>query len=281
VAASATITLSPAPRPRRSSSGDQIDPQERLRHERALFERYRAFRDPGDRELLVRRFLPLAHHLAARFLRTREPFDDLFQVACLGLVKAIDRFDVDRNTAFSSYAVPTILGELKRYFRDKTWPVSVPRDLKDLAVKVDRTADELTTIRGHPPSMRTLAQALGIGEDDLLEAMKANTAYEPLSLDVRRHRDEDDLDTVGDSLGRADHGYRRVEQHAVLEGLLRFLTRRQREVVRLRFDEDLTQQEIGDRVGLSQMQVSRILQQAMDRLGEIAGTVPRALVSDG
>jgi RNA polymerase sigma-B factor len=268
-----------APPPRRPSSADAGDAQERLRHERLLFERYRALRDPRDRELLVRRFLPLAHHLAARFLRTREPFDDLFQVACLGLVKAIDRFDVERNTAFSSYAVPTILGELKRYFRDKTWPVSVPRDLKDLAVKVDRTADELTTIGGRPPSVPALARALGISEDDLGEAMRANTAYEPLSLDVRRHRDEDDFDTVGDTLGRPDHGYRRVEQHAVLDGLLRFLTRRQREVVRLRFDEDLTQQEIGDRVGLSQMQVSRILQQAMERLGEIAGTVPRALVS--
>jgi RNA polymerase sigma-B factor len=234
--------------------------------ERVLFARYRARRDPRDRELLVRRFLPLAHALAARFRHSREPFDDLFQVACLGLVNAIDRFDIDRQTAFSSYAVPTIVGELKRHFRDRTWPVGVPRDVKELALRVGRATEEMTSAHGRQPAVADVAAALSVTEEEVLDARAAGMAYEPVSME------ESCADTCGDD----DCGYGRAEQHVLLDGMLRFLTLRQREVVRLRFGQDLTQQEIGERVGLSQMQVSRILRQAVQRLGEVAVTPARA-----
>jgi RNA polymerase sigma-B factor len=250
-------------------ANDTGERRERARHERLLFQRYHAHRHASDRDVLVQRFLPLAHALAARFRRSREPFDDLYQVACLGLVKAIDRFDLSRGTAFSSYAVPTILGELKRYFRDRTWPVCVPRDLKELAIQVDRATEEITTVRGRPPTVADLAYVLRVGEEEILEARDALLAYEPISLQVPRDREDLEDGTLGDTLGHEEHGYWRTEQDALLEHLLRFLTRRQREVVRLRFGQDLTQREIGERVGLSQMQVSRILREALDRLGEI------------
>jgi RNA polymerase sigma-B factor len=250
-------------------AGHDEERLERARHERLLFQRYHARRDPADRDALVERFLPLAHALAARFRRSREPFDDLYQVACLGLVKAIERYDLSRRTAFSSYAVPTILGELKRYFRDRTWPVCVPRDLKELAVQVDRATEELTTARGRAPSVTELADRLRVSEEEILTAHDALMAYEPISLQIPRERDDLDAGTLGDTLGHEEHGYWRTEQDALLEHLLRFLTRRQRQVVRLRFGEDLTQREIGERVGLSQMQVSRILREALDRLTDI------------
>jgi RNA polymerase sigma-B factor len=261
--------LGPPPvRQRRHAGCDEL---ERARRDRALFERYRDPADPVDRDVLVERFLPLARQLAARCPRATEPLDDLFQVACLGLVKAIDRFDVDRETAFSSYAVPTIMGELKRYFRDKTWPVRVPRDLKELALRVERAAERLTRDElGRPPSVSELAEAVQASHEEVLEALEAITSYHSVSLDARRHNDEDDEATLADSLGQADNGYGQAEQRVLLDGLLRHLNPREREVVRLRFEEDLTQQEIGDRIGISQMQVSRILRASIPRLHEIA-----------
>jgi RNA polymerase sigma-B factor len=240
--------------------------RDRAVQERVLFERYRARRDPLDREVLVDRFLPLARALAARFRHSREPNEDLFQVACLGLLNAIDRFDVNRRTAFSSYAVPTILGELRRHFRDRTWPVHVPRDLQEFALRVDRTTMEVAAA-GREPSPAELADMLGVGKSDVVEARGVMLAYEPTSLDARRTTDDerDIAEVVGDD----ERGYAYAEQAALLDGLLRFLTARQREVVRLRVGEDLTQQEIADRVGLSQMQVSRILRQAIDRLSAV------------
>jgi RNA polymerase sigma-B factor len=227
--------------------------------ERLLFARYRRRGDPADRDALVRRFLPLAHALAARYRHTREPHDDIFQVACLGLVNAIDRYDVERRTAFSSYAVPTIVGEIKRHFRDRTWPVGVPRDVKELALKVSRCTEELTGRSGRPPSVADLASALRISEEAVLEARLAGGVYEPITLE----------DSGADRIGEAEAGYGRAEQRMLLEGLLRFLTVRQRQVVRLRFGEELTQQQIGERIGLSQMQVSRILREAVQRLGDV------------
>jgi RNA polymerase sigma-B factor len=238
---------------------DPRDRRARLLQERLLFARYRRRGDPADREVLVRRFLPLAHALAARFRHTREPYDDLFQVACLGLVNAIDRFDVERGTAFSSYAVPTIVGELKRHFRDRTWPVGVPRDIKELGLKVERTTEELTGRTGRVPSVAELATKLGICEESVLDARVAVQGYEPTALE----------ESGADRLGEADGGFQRAEQRVLLEGMLRFLTHRQREVVRLRFSEELTQQQIGERIGLSQMQISRILRDAIQRLGEV------------
>jgi RNA polymerase sigma-B factor len=250
---------------RQETSGGQ-DRRARLLEERLLFARYRRRRDPADRDALVRRFLPLAHALATRFRHTREPYDDLFQVACLGLVNAIDRYDVERRTAFSSYAVPTIVGEIKRHFRDRTWPVAVPRDVKELALKVSHSTEELTGRRGGPPSVADLALALGITEGSVLDARLAGAVYESIALE----------DSGADDIGQAEAGYGRAEQRMLLEELLRFLTLRQRQVVRLRFGEELTQQQIGERVGLSQMQVSRILREAVQRLGEVVVSPARA-----
>jgi RNA polymerase sigma-B factor len=235
--------------------------------ERILFERYRKRRDPRDREALVDRYLPLARALAARFRYSREPTEDLFQVAYVGLLKAIDRFDVSRRTAFSSFAVPTILGELRRHFRDHTWPVHVPRDLQELAIRVDRTTARLAA-SGRAPSTAELAEILRVSEKDVLEARGARFAYQPASLDAPRSGSQDE--EIADIVGDDDRGYARAEHVALVDGLLRSLPLRQREVVRLRFGEDLTQQEIGDRVGCSQMQVSRMLRQAIERMSEVA-----------
>ena len=249
---------------------DVIDPRDKRRRaeqERQLFERYRARRDPLDREVLFRRFLPLAIALARRFHRTSEPMDDLVQVACVGLLNAIDRFDINRRTAFSSYAVPTILGELRRHFRDRTWSVHVPRDLQEQALKVERATVELSAAKGRTPSIGEVAEALGLTDEEVLEARRALVAYEPLSLDAPAVDDNDRV--IADALGDDESGYSRAERLALLDGLLPLLTRRQREVLGLRFREDLTQREIGERVGLSQMQVSRLLQQAIHRLADV------------
>jgi RNA polymerase sigma-B factor len=246
---------------------DSRDDQRRAEQERKLFERYRERRDPLDREALVRRFLPLANALARRFHRTSEPMDDLVQVACVGLLNSIERYDLSRGTAFSSYAVPTILGELRRHFRDRTWSVHVPRDLQDRALKVERTTTELSAAEGRTPTVTEVAERLGLTDEDVVEARRAMVAYEPMSLDAAPSHDDDRV--VADALGDDESGYSRAEGAAVLEGLLRFLTARQREVLRLRFREGLTQQEIGERVGLSQMQISRILREALQRLSDV------------
>jgi RNA polymerase sigma-B factor len=239
-----------------------------------LFERYLDKRDPLDRELLVERFLPLARQLARRYERPEEPFDDLFQVACLGLVKAIDRFEVTRDVAFSSYAVPTILGEIKRYFRDRTWAVRVPRDLKELALRVDRTVTELSTDMRRQPTIRELAGALALDEERVLEALEASAAYRTTSLSLPRSNDDEAGETLGDTVGTAEEGFDLAEHRATLDRLLSAVSPREREVLRLRFEQDLTQAEIGDVIGVSQMQVSRIIRQSLTRLRGLAE--PRA-----
>jgi RNA polymerase sigma-B factor len=256
-----------SPSPQKAFGGATPDQRDRLNRDRLLFERYRDPGDAIDRDAIVERFLPLARQLAAGYAHGTEPFDDLFQVACLALVRAVDRFDLERHTAFSSYAVPTILGELKRYFRDKTWAVRVPRDLQDLGLRVQRAAERMTVDLGRSPTIEELADAVDATPEEVLEAREAIGAYHATSLDVPRG-DEDD-DTLADFLGRQDTGYQRAEQRALLDDLLRCLTLREREVVRLRFEEDLTQREIGDRVGVSQMQVSRILRESIARLREV------------
>jgi RNA polymerase sigma-B factor len=245
---------------------------DRSAEDRALFERYLDKRDPVDRELLVERFLPLARQLARRYQRPEEPFDDLFQVACLGLVKAIDRFDLSRDVAFSSYAVPTILGEIKRYFRDRTWSVRVPRDLQELALRVDRKVSELSTDLRRQPTVTEIAEAVGIEEEDVLEALEASGAYRATSLSTPRGNDDDAGETLGDTVGTSEEGFGLAESRATLEQLMRAVTPREREVLRLRFEEDLTQAEIGERIGVSQMQVSRIIRQSIARLRTVART---------
>jgi RNA polymerase sigma-B factor len=234
--------------------------------DRALFERYRERRDPVDLEMLVERFLPLARALARRYQRTGEPFDDLFQVACLGLVKAIDRFDLSRDVAFSSYAVPTILGEIKRYVRDRTWSVRVPRGLQELALRVDKHVVELSSALHRQPTVAEIAHAAAATEEQVLEALQAAGAYRATSLQTPRPGEDEADDTLGDTLASTDQGFGLADDRATLAQLLRAITPREREVLRLHFQDDLTQRQIGQRIGVSQMQTSRIIRHSIARL---------------
>jgi RNA polymerase sigma-B factor len=244
--------------------------ERRLREDRELFERYIDEHDAVDRELLVERFMPLARSLASRYLRQGESFDDIFQVACLGLVKAIDGFDVRRGRAFSSYAVPTIVGEIKRYYRDRTWTVHVPRDLQELTLAVDRAAEALERELSRKPTVDELAQRLDVSDEDVLEALQARHARRAGSLDTPRREDDEAGATVGDAIGVAEDGFERAEDRAMLRSLMKGLSPRDRLVLRLRFERDLTQQQIGEHVGISQMQVSRILRRCVARLQQCA-----------
>jgi RNA polymerase sigma-B factor len=241
----------------------------RALEERQLFARYRRSGDREAHEALVQRFLPLARSLARRYERSSEPLDDLVQVASLGLLKAIDRFDPARSTAFSTFAVPTIVGELKRHFRDKGWWVRVPRDLQELAVRIDRVADELGPELGRAPTPDEIANYIGVSTEQVLEARDAAGAYRPVSLDPLREDAEAD-DHVSPFVGVEDPGYRLADDAATLEQLMSVLSDRERELLRLRFAEDLTQTEIGARLGLSQMHISRLVRQVIERLREAA-----------
>jgi RNA polymerase sigma-B factor len=240
----------------------------RSRADRVLLER--AHRgDQQAREQLVERFLPLARQLARRYQRGGEALDDLIQVASLGLLKAIDRFDPTRTTAFSSFAVPTILGELKRHFRDKGWSVRVPRDLQELAVRLEPTNEALSREIGRVPTSAELADRLGVSVELLLEAREAAGAYRAVSLD-RPREDDEEGDGIGAGFGVEDAGFSEAEDAATVQHLMRVLSEREREVLRLRFEEDLTQAEIGTRIGVSQMHVSRIIRQAIAQLQRAA-----------
>jgi RNA polymerase sigma-B factor len=247
----------------------------RAREERALFARYLDTRERADRDVLFDRFVPLARQLARRYQRSTEPFDDLFQVACLALVKAIHRFDPGRGTAFSSYAVPTIAGELKRHYRDRAWSVRVPRDLQDLALTVERAASELSLELHRQPTVAEIAAHVGATDESVLEALEAAAAYTTSSLEAPRS-DSEDGGTLGDSLGCEEQGFTLAEDRALLERLMSVLTPRDREVLRLRFEEDLTQSEIGERIGVSQMHISRIIRQAIAQLRDAASPRPDA-----
>src|SRR3954469_15582758 len=241
---------------------------ERVRNDRRLLERAHAG-DQAARAALVERFLPLARQLARRYQRGGELLDDLNQVASLGLLKAIDRFDPQRATAFSSFAVPTILGELKRHFRDKGWSVRVPRDLQELAVRLDPVSEDLARELGRPPTPAEIAERTGTTLEQVLEAREAAGAYRAVSLD-RPREDDEDSDGATIVVGIEDPGFGVAEDSATVERLMRVLSDREREVLRLRFEQDLTQAEIGERIGVSQMHVSRIIRQAVARLREAA-----------
>jgi RNA polymerase sigma-B factor len=255
----------PVPRADRPDTDRAEAAAQRSRDDRVLFDRYLRHGDRRAREELVERFLPLARQLARRYQRAEEPFDDLVQVASLGLIKAIDRFDPDRQVAFSSYAVPTILGELKRHFRDRTWSVRVPRDLQELALKVDKSVASLSRDLRRSPSVPEIAAAVEATEEQVLEALEAAGAYRATSLEAPRGGEEDG-DTLGDSVGTQEQGFLLAEDRATLGRLLNAVSPREREVLRLRFEEDMTQAEIGEVIGVSQMQVSRLIRQAVGRL---------------
>ena len=236
---------------------------------RQLLERYHRDREPAAREALVERFLPLARNVARRYPNVGESQDDLVQVASVGLLKAIDRFDPDRGVAFSSFAVPTIVGELKRHFRDHGWAVRPPRDLQELALRVERGAEDLARDLGRAPTPEEIAEHLNVTVEEVIEAREASAAHHAVSLDRPRDDDEEGV-RMATAMGAEDAGFGRAEDADTVERLMSVLGDREREVLRLRFEEDLTQTEIGRRVGLSQMHVSRLIRQAVARLREAA-----------
>jgi RNA polymerase sigma-B factor len=233
----------------------------------ALLERYFHERHPRDREALVQRFLPLARHLSRRYFAAAEG-DDLEQIASLGLIKAIDRFDPTRGIAFSSFAVPTITGELKRYFRDHGWSVHVPRSLKELAAGVDAASEQLHAELGRPPTVAELAQRCETSAEAILEARQLRTAHRAASLDTPAG--EDTQTTLAETIAVDDAGYQSAEDTADLDRLLASLPEREQTILHLRFREDMTQSEIAQRVGLSQMHVSRIIRGALAELAQLA-----------
>jgi RNA polymerase sigma-B factor len=234
-----------------------------------LFERWRRFGDRRARDELIERFLPLARKLARRYASSSEPYEDLVQVASLGLVKAVERFDPDRGFAFTSFAVPTIVGELKRYFRDSAWALHVDRGAQELARTISEAQREITSRTGRPPRIDELALYLELSQEEVLDGLQVADAYDAVSLDAPIAGEEDDLSTRLDVLGHDDEELGRVDQQATLFAAARHLPKREREILFLRFTEDLTQSEIAARLGVSQMQVSRLLRRSLQRLREL------------
>jgi RNA polymerase sigma-B factor len=230
--------------------------------------------DGGAREQLIELNMPLARSLAVQYRHAREPLEDLCQVAMLGLVKAVDRFDPDRGIAFASYAVPTILGELRRHFRDQTWTIHVSRGMQEAIARVDRTSEALRAQIGRYPSAEEVAAAAGMSAEEVTEARLAEGASRMASLDASIQRDDPGEGALRDVLGRADGDIDRVEDALWIQQIAESLTAREREILRLRFVEDLVQREIAERVGVSQMHVSRILRDALTRLAEAAELPP-------
>ena len=242
----------------------------RALEDRRLLVRYHESGDAGAREELVKRFLPLARQLARRYQRTNEPLDDLMQVASVGLVKAIDRFDPERGTAFSTFAVPTILGELKRYFRDAGWAAHVPRGMQERAMRLEQAVEALHRRLGRSPSTKEVAAELDQTEEEVLETLEAQSAYDAVSLEQQRSDDSQGGDTYADTLATEEESYELVEYEATIEPALKALSSRDRMILHLRFSEDMTQSEIAERIGVSQMHVSRLIRQALTRLREVA-----------
>ena len=244
-----------------------------------LFERWQRHGDRRAREELITRHMPLARRLARRYVGAREPLDDLVQVASVGLVKAVDRFDASRQNAFTSFAVPTILGELKRYFRDHGWSVHVSRGAQERALKVEEARRVLVTRSGHEPTVTEIATYMEISVEDVLDGLEAAGAHHAISLDTPREDQDGESGTIADSIGVEDRRFARVEDGAAIAVAAQDLTEQQRRIVALRFAEDRTQTEIAHLEGVSQMQVSRLLRRAMSTLAEeMAVDAPAARV---
>jgi RNA polymerase sigma-B factor len=231
----------------------------------------RAYRggDVAARDELVEQLRPLARRLASRYRNSAESRDDLEQVAYLGLLKAIERADPDRGDLVR-FAVPTIMGELKRHFRDHGWTMRVPRSLQERFLEVGDVVERMTASLGRSPAPREIAEEMGLAVEDVVEALDAATAYSPFTRDAPRRSEDGDDGSYADTLGAIDDAYELVELDATIAPALRQLPARQREILRLRFDEDLTQSEIAARIGISQMHVSRLLRRALDQLREDA-----------
>ena len=231
---------------------------------------YHEERDPDAQDELVRRFLPFARKLALRYVHSREPLDDLVQVACLGLLNALTRFEPGMGKKFTSYAAPTIMGELKRHFRDKGWSVHVPRDLQERALAVSRQTERLSAQLGRSPTVDELAEALECSQEQVIEALDAAHNYLPASLDAPIAHEDDDRCSLGETLGGEDDGFELAEDRQALAAGWASLSDVEREVLSLRLAHELTQREISQRIGCSQMHVSRLLRRSMIRLDAAA-----------
>ncbi|MBV9819670.1 MAG: SigB/SigF/SigG family RNA polymerase sigma factor [Solirubrobacterales bacterium] len=239
----------------------------------ALFLRWDEYRDVGARDTLIERFLPLARKLARRYAGANEPYDDLVQVASLGLVKAVERYDPKRGFAFSSFAVPTIVGELKRYFRDASWALHVDRSAQERARRIAEARREISSRQGRSPTVAELAEYLECSEEEVLDGLQTGEAYDTVSLDAPRSSDGDAAAHL-DTLGGEDDRLERVDEQTTVFAAAQALPERERKILWLRFGEDLTQAEIADHVGVSQMQVSRLLRKSVRRLQELVHERP-------
>jgi RNA polymerase sigma-B factor len=244
-----------------------VDPERLLR-------RYAARREPRDLEALVVRYRPLARSLARRYARLSFPLEDLEQVACVGLVKALHRFDPARGFAFTTFAVPTILGELRRFCRETAWSVHVPRPVQERVRAVRHASDEYSAAHGRAPGVGQLAVAVGCEEAEVREALEAARTLNPVSLDAPAGEDDDERASVTERLGRDEPGYELVDDLASIERALPVLSAREKELVRLRFAEDLTQHEIAARMALPEGRVARMLEGALERLNRHAAPRP-------
>jgi len=233
-----------------------------------LFERWRRSNDRQARDELIERFLPLARKLARRYSQSSEPYEDLVQVASLGLVKAVERFDPGRGFAFSSFAVPTIVGELKRYFRDTAWALHVDRGAQERARRITDAQQKLSARTGRMPTVDELAQYLEMSQEEVLDGLQTAEAYGAVSLDAPVGEDDEETSRL-EAIGADDQRLELVDDHATIFAAARHLPTREREILYLRFGEDLTQSEIAERVGVSQMQVSRLLRRSLARLREL------------
>src|SRR3954470_1440931 len=234
----------------------------RAARERELLRRYHVAGDCAARDELASEVLPRARSLAGRYVGRGEPLEDLVQVACVGIMKAIEGFDLARDVRFSSYATPTVLGEIKRYFRDKTWAMRVPRGMQELQLQISRARDKLTHELGRSPNVAELAKAVDAPFEDVLQTIQSQDARRARSLEEPVGEDM----TLADSVGGTDPELGRAEIRVLLDDAFGVLSERDQQVLRLRFEYDLTQTEISRRIGVSQMQVSRLIRQSLARL---------------
>jgi RNA polymerase sigma-B factor len=240
-----------------------------------LFARVRRDADRLALSELVETFTPLARNLARRYNNTSEPFEDLFQVAQMGLVKAIQGFDPERGRPFQAYAIPTILGELRRYFRNSSWAVHVPRGMQERALLLRDTERTLSDENGRAPTVSELAQFMELTTEEVLDAMQALRVFGSVSLDAPRANDAHDEDSAYvETIGDEDANYELVELGASLSPALKQLEPGQRELLRMRYIEEMTQSQIAKRIGVSQMQVSRLLRRSLDALRELTAAAP-------
>lgn len=235
---------------------------------RDLFAHYREYGDEESRDELITMYLNLVKYLASRFRNRGEPIDDLIQVGTIGLIKAIDRFDTGRDVEFTTYATPTIVGELKRYFRDKGWAIKVPRRLQELSFRVNQAVDQLTQQIQRSPTILEIAEYLGVTSDEVLEAMETSEAYNFVSLEGDRNNDGSDSFSILEYIGKDDQLMAVVDDRTTLAEALKHLTPMEQRVLYLRFFQGLTQTEIASQLEISQMQVSRLLRKTLRVLRE-------------